>query len=320
MSREISQNLVEKWARENPSLGISLWLEKTKNENGNLKCKACTHFESEISGVASFKKTWIDGCTGARLVELKEHCNGKPQMKALRSFKASVLKMPAEVGQKDIDTSVSADEMERLERKANIAYFAAKNDIPFRKFQGLVELGHKEGNLNFEKDIGNLYVNKGGCREFISAHGEVTVHVAEVVSKSNFFSILMDGSTIHGKGKEGVYIRSFQREQFIKGGNPTVTQLLKLAEGVSANADELKCYLDRSFDLIKQFCGGDDMLKKFILICTDGASANIGCNDSLFTRLAEEHSHLIPFWCIVHQLELAIKDSIGDGLLHDIKE
>ena len=64
MCREISQNLIEKWARENPSLEISLWLEKTKNENGkivNLKCKACTHFESEISGMASFKKTWIDG-------------------------------------------------------------------------------------------------------------------------------------------------------------------------------------------------------------------------------------------------------------------
>ena len=147
-------------------------------------------------------------------------------------------------------------------------------------------------------------------------------NVAEVVSKSNFFSILMDGSTIHGKEKEGVYIQSFQREQFIKGGNPSVTQLLNLAEvqGVSVNADELKSCLDRSFDLIKQFCGGDDMLKKFISICTDRASANIGCNDSLFTRLAEKHPYLIPFWCIIHQLELAIKDSIDDGLLHDIKE
>ena len=85
LSREISQNLIEKWARENPSLEISPWLEKTKNENGkivNLKCKACTHFESEISGMASFKKIWIDGYTGARLVALKEHCNGKPRMKA----------------------------------------------------------------------------------------------------------------------------------------------------------------------------------------------------------------------------------------------
>ena len=32
------------------------------------------------------------------------------------------------------------------------------------------------------------------------------LNTAEVVSKSNYFSILMDGSTIHGKEKGGVYI------------------------------------------------------------------------------------------------------------------
>ena len=164
MSCEISQNLIEKWARENPSLEISLWLEKTKNDNWkivNLKCKRhALTLKVKTSGMALFKKTWIDGYTGARLVALKEHCNGKPHMKDLRSFKASVLKMPTEVGQKDIDTSVSADEMKRLERKANIAYFAAKNDIPFRTFQGLVELVHKEGNLNFEKRTSETFIRE----------------------------------------------------------------------------------------------------------------------------------------------------------------
>ena len=40
----------------------------------------------------------------------------------------------------------------------------------------------------------------------------------------------------------------------------------------------------------------------------------------LFTRLAEEHSRAIPFWCIVHQLELAVKESVGKGFLNDTKE
>ena len=52
------------------------------------------------------------------------------------------------------------EEMSRLTRKANIAYFVAKNDIAFKKFTDLINLVHKEGNLNFEKDIGKLYVNK----------------------------------------------------------------------------------------------------------------------------------------------------------------
>ena len=40
----------------------------------------------------------------------------------------------------------------------------------------------------------------------------------------------------------------------------------------------------------------------------------------MFTSLSEEHSHLIPFWCIVHQWELAFKESVAKGLLNDIKE
>ena len=111
-------------------------------------------------------------------------------MKALWSFISPILKMPAEVGQKDAGVSVSLD---KVKRKANIAYFAAKNDKSFRKFPNLVDLVTREGNMNFKKDIGSLYVNKNRSLKFISAHGESIVrNVAGAVSKLTFFSILMD--------------------------------------------------------------------------------------------------------------------------------
>ena len=50
-------------------------------------------------------------------------------MKNLSSFKASVSKMPAEYGQKEVGTNVSPGDFKRLERKANIAYLSAQNDI-----------------------------------------------------------------------------------------------------------------------------------------------------------------------------------------------
>ena len=64
----------------------------------------------------------------------------------------------------------------------------------------------------------------------------------------------------------------------MRGGNPTVTPLLNLHDvrDVSANTDELKACLDRSYDLIKEHCMGDSVLKKSILICNDTASTNIG--------------------------------------------
>ena len=66
--------------------------------------------------------------------------------------------------------------------------------------------------MNFQKDTGYLYINKNGCLEFISVHGEVSVMSdTEVVSKSNFFSILMDESKINGKNTECTYIPLIKR-------------------------------------------------------------------------------------------------------------
>ena len=85
---------------------------KKKDEKG--KCKACIMFKGKINSMSMFKKTWMDGYNGGRLALLKCHCSGKPNVKTLRSFKASVLKTPAEVDQKEVDTSVSLDEFKRL--------------------------------------------------------------------------------------------------------------------------------------------------------------------------------------------------------------
>ena len=67
--------------------------------------------------------------------------------------------------------------------------------------------------MNVEKDIGSLFVNKDGCREFISAHGEVLQKLSE---SRTFFDILIDGSKIHEKEKSGVYTELFQIGEFMK--------------------------------------------------------------------------------------------------------
>ena len=57
----------------------------------------------------------------------------------------------------------------------------------------------RERNLNFEKDI-------DGCRGFTSVHDQVSLaNVADIVLKSKFSSILMDGSAIHEMEKESIY-------------------------------------------------------------------------------------------------------------------
>ena len=80
----------------------------------------------------------------------------------------------------------------------------------------------------------------------------------------------------------------------MKGGNAAFTQLLNLPDvrDVSANTNALKAYLDKPFDLIKEHCINDNVLEKLVSICTNGASTNIRCNDSLLARFVEEHSKL----------------------------
>lgn len=72
-------------------------------------------------------------------------------------------KLWAKVDQKEVDTSASLDEFKWLKQKVNIAYFAVKNEISFRKLPNL-DLVMWEGNLRFEEDVGSLYVNKDLCR------------------------------------------------------------------------------------------------------------------------------------------------------------
>ena len=58
MSRSISSNLIEKWARENLFLEIPLWMEKVFDESRRvitkLRCKPCTEYLKEIEHLPTF--------------------------------------------------------------------------------------------------------------------------------------------------------------------------------------------------------------------------------------------------------------------------
>ena len=74
-----------------------------------------------------------------------------------------------------------------------------------------------------------LYVNKQGCSEFILSHKDIIFEkIASNPLASSFFSVLMNGSTIHTKEKQAVYVHHFQKDMFLKAGEPVQTILLML--------------------------------------------------------------------------------------------
>lgn len=86
------------------------------------------------------------------------------------------------------NTSVSADENYQLKRIATTAYVLLK--ILFNKCIYLCDLVFKEGNLDREIYIENLYVNKQGCSEFILFHEEVIFIILQFISLTFFFQCI----------------------------------------------------------------------------------------------------------------------------------
>ena len=71
----------------------------------------------------------------------------------------------------------------------------------------------------------------------------------------------------------------------------------------------------------QQFMGRKKKVDTFFLV----KEQNLSKEEIRVTQLLnlldiEEHSHAISFLCIIRQLELALKESVGKGLLNDIKE
>ena len=172
------------------------------------------------------------------------------------------------------------------------------------KFPNLVDLGTRKETLNFE----SFYFNKDYYQEFLSAHGEVSVIIVEFFQYSNGWVV---GNSWEDKRR---CMHSIVSKKIITTRNLTVTKLLNLPDvrDILANVYALKACFYRFFNLIKEHFMNDNVLKQFILIFTDGAPTNV--------YIVEEHSHLMPLSCIIHELELVIKESIAKGLLNYIKE
>ena len=140
-------------------------------------------------------------------------------------------------------------------KKANIVYFVAKNDTSFMKFPNLIDPVTRKLILNFE----SFYVNKDYCREFISAHGEVSIIMVGSCFKFEIFQYFDGWVNNSWEGKTRC-VHSIISKRIISERNPTVTKLLNLPdvrEGF-VNANALKACFFRFFNLIKKHSMNDN--------------------------------------------------------------
>ena len=139
-----------------------------------------------ISGLKSFKKETI-----------QIHGSSNGHFRAM----TAVLAKQNPVSQSSIARRFSKGQKEQEERdrkeittKMNLAYFIAKEELPFSKYEGLLSLQKKNG-----LEINMTYAKDKSCTKMVSVIGNVFKDdLTDEITRANYISVMADGATDAG--------------------------------------------------------------------------------------------------------------------------
>ena len=195
-----------------------------------------------------------------------------------------------------------------LRVKFNTTYYVIKKERPFIDYPDLLKLQAKNGIENF----GSSYRNADASAYFGDYTGKVLREdLKNLISKSNYYSVLSDGSTDSSvREQETIYIL------FICGGVPFL-KYLSIESVKVADSAGLKETLEKAFS---QF-GFKKYNDKLVGLNLDGASLNTGRMNGLGKLVRDEALWVKIVHCFNHRLELAIKDAFTiTTFYHNIDE
>ena len=194
------------------------WLryEKKGTQAINLKCIVCSEYKNELSLLKGFKDEWIKGTTNYRSSNAVDHAMCDQHKTAMKKhFKAKGAsfvdineKLRVEGQQNIVDglANMSEAEEKMITQRMEVAYFVAKEELPFAKYERLLALEEKQGLRE-----GNAYRNRTACSEMVDTIGETMAKdIAKEINSVNFFSVLCDGSNDASmKEKEVSFVQYF---------------------------------------------------------------------------------------------------------------
>lgn len=100
------------------------------------------------------------------------------------------------------------DAQKEMTIKINTAYFVAKEELPFTKYKGLVQLQKKNG-----LEVGVTYANDTKCAEMTGVIGKLLADdVSKTLKEAHFISVLIDGaSDVSGIENETIHCKMVQK-------------------------------------------------------------------------------------------------------------
>ena len=180
------------------------WLT-IREEDQAFLCSLCCK-APDVAGNTQF----LTGCFSIKKDSMQKHTKSNGHLRA----QTAVLAMQKPVRETVIAQSLGKgrkDEEERDRRevavKMTTAYFIAKEELPFSKFQGLIDLQKKNG-----LEISSTYANDKSCAEMVSVLGKVFKdRTTAEINQSKYISVMADGATdAGGLENETVFCRYLQ--------------------------------------------------------------------------------------------------------------
>ena len=307
-----SSGTVDRWKKQ---LNVETeWLKYEAQEGKVVKiyCVLCTKHETKIRALRNYSKSFIDGIGGSALKKdnVVKHARSDQHMRAI-----SLEKRPATLldiyKTTAIGRAISKDqeqERERLSKLFEIAYFLAREELPFTKYAPLAALELKHG-----VKLGQTYMTAPKCKEFTDCIGKAfEKELVSEINDSKYLSILIDGATDTSViEKELIFVLFVSKE-----GKPSI-RFLRLKNVQNASAEGLKEVVTSAFIELDI----DNLSRKLVGFCADGAAVNLGKKKGLSALLKQDkHPWLVTVHCLNHRLELACKDAFKNTYFETVTE
>ena len=272
----------------------------------------CEKYESSIENTQGFTREWISSTTNFRSSNVERHVKSKSHLKAMDIH--YIKQNPMEEDQTTLINSFKGVEKkvwEQTKKKFEVSYFVAKEEIPFTKYEKILNLEELHG-----VDIGASYRNDKACAEFVDYLGEdLNEKLAKDLTNANFYSVLSDGSTDSAvREQECTFALYFDPKPMEEDKKDKVMIRMGFLglKHLTSDKGGGKAITD-SFESL----GITDFRSKLVWFGADGASVNMGNREGVIAILRKELPWIIFNWCLSHRLELAVKEALN-GTMFDV--
>ena len=198
-----------------------------------------------------------------------------------------------------------------MKRKFDIAYFIAKEGLPFTKMAPLCQLEERHG-----VNLGTGYKNNQACTQFVEFIAKVEQqNLVEILSKARFFSLQADDSTDCATIEDEMYLCLFFDSNGVDGRVHVRDVFFAVRQPEATDAQGLYACLEGAL----QYMGIDNWKNKLVGFGSDGASVNMAAG-GLRGYLEADIPWVVVFWCLAHRLELSLKDALKSTFFSQVDE